>query len=85
MAKSFGLKLVGPEGVLAEAEVESLVLPGAAGSLGVLAGHEPWTVLLKKGAVSYKGLNGVWQNIDIASGVASIEPAKTIILADKAG
>ncbi len=84
MAKSFGLKLVGPEGVLAEAEVESLVLPGAAGSLGVLPGHEPWTVLLKKGAVSFKKTGGGWENVEIASGVASIEPAKTIILADKA-
>jgi F0F1-type ATP synthase epsilon subunit len=84
--KTFSLEIVGPSGVLAEeAQAESLVLPGAAGSLGVLAGHEPWTVLLDAGAVSWKSAGGDWRQVEIASGVASIEGSRTVVLADAAG
>jgi len=83
--RTFSLKVVGPEGVLAEAEAESLVLPGAAGSLGVLFSHEPWTILLKRGAVSWKAAASDWKSVEIASGVASIEGARTVVLADAAG
>jgi F-type H+-transporting ATPase subunit epsilon len=82
VAKAFSLKVVTPAGSAVEAEVESLVLPGAAGSLGVLASHEPWTVLLTKGAVSYKKVGGAWEHVDIGGGVASIEGTRTVVLAD---
>jgi len=82
---TFSLKVVGPEGVLAEAEAESIVLPGAGGSLGVLAHHEPWTILLKQGAVSWKVAGREWQSVEIASGVASVEGTRTVVLADAAG
>ena len=82
MARSFQLKVVTPEGIAVEADVESLVLPGAAGSLGVLASHEPWTVLLKQGAVSWKKVAGAWESFDIAAGVAQIEGTSTTVLAD---
>jgi hypothetical protein len=32
--------------------------------------------------VSWKRAGGAWDHVDIQAGVASIEPAKTIILAD---
>jgi len=82
MAHTFQLKVVTPEGVAVETEAESLVLPGAAGSLGVLASHEPWTVLLKNGAVSWKKPAGAWESFDIAAGVAQIEGTSTTVLAD---
>jgi len=82
MAHGFSLKVVTPAGAAVEETVESLVLPGAAGSLGVLASHEPWTVLLKKGAVSFKRTGGGWENVEISGGVASIEGNRTVVLAD---
>ena len=82
MARIFSLKVVTPEGSRIEAEVESLVLPGQAGSLGVLVSHEPWTVLLKQGNVSYKKPGGEWENVPIGAGVASIEGNRTVVLAD---
>jgi len=82
MAHTFQLKVVTPEGVAVEAEVESLVLPGAGGSLGVLASHEPWTVLLKHGAVEWRKAGGSWESFDIAAGVAQIEGTSTTVLAD---
>ena len=82
MARTFQLKVVTPEGAAVDAEVESLVLPGATGSLGVQAAHEGWTVLLKQGAVSYKKPSGGWENFEISAGVAQIEARSTTILAD---
>jgi F0F1-type ATP synthase epsilon subunit len=82
VAKGFALKVVTPAGAAVEETVESLILPGAAGSLGVMASHEPWTVLLKKGAVSYKKAGGGWENVEIGGGVAQIEGTRTVVLAD---
>ena len=47
--KTFKLEIVTPEKTVVSEDVESLVVPAQDGYLGVLAGHEPWTVLLKKG------------------------------------
>lgn len=82
MTRVFQLKVVTPEGVAIEAEVESLVLPGAGGSLGVLASHEAWTILLKRGAVEWKKPAGAWESFAIAAGVAQIEGTNTTVLAD---
>ena len=82
MARTFLLRLVTPAGVTAECEAESLVLPGAVGSLGVLAGHEPWVVLLKNGPVAYKESGAGWKSVAITGGVADITPARTVVLAD---
>ena len=82
MAQKFSFRLVTPAGVAAECEAESLTLPGAVGSLGVLAGHEPWVVLLKAGPVSYKQPGSGWNTVEITGGVADITPSRTVVLAD---
>jgi F-type H+-transporting ATPase subunit epsilon len=85
MAQDFSFELVSPEGVAFSAEVESLVLPGASGSLGVLRSHEPWVVLLKEGMIEYRNTGGDWQRVRIGGGVASIEGERTLVLADSIG
>ncbi len=80
--KSFSLRVIAPEGAKVETEVESLVLPGHAGSLGVLWSHEPWIVLLKQGHISYKRPGGQWESVALAGGVARIEGNRTVVLAD---
>ncbi len=82
MAKTFSFRLVTPAGVAAECDAESVVLPGSLGSLGVLAGHEPWVVLLRSGPVAWKQANGGWQDAEITGGVADISGARTVVLAD---
>lgn len=62
--------------------MESLVLPGQSGFLGVLMSHEPWTVLLTGGAIAYKLPGGLWQSVSVAGGVATIEGNRTLVLAD---
>jgi len=46
----FSVSLVTPEGAAFEGEAEMLIVPGAAGGIGVLARHAPLVALLKAGS-----------------------------------
>ena len=48
--KLFDLSLVTPDGPVFEGQVEMLVVPGAAGEIGVLARHAPLIATLKAGS-----------------------------------
>ena len=48
--KKFDVSLVTPEGPAFEGEAELLIVPGAAGDIGVLARHAPLVALLKAGS-----------------------------------
>jgi F-type H+-transporting ATPase subunit epsilon len=48
--KRFDVSLVTPEGAAFEGEAEMLVVPGAAGEIGVLARHAPLVATLKAGS-----------------------------------
>ena len=48
--KTFSVSLVTPEGPAYEGEAEMLIVPGAAGEIGVLARHAPLVALLKAGS-----------------------------------
>jgi F-type H+-transporting ATPase subunit epsilon len=48
--KTFDVSLVTPEGPAFEGEAEMLVVPGAAGEIGVLARHAPLIATLKAGS-----------------------------------
>ena len=50
MAAKFSLSLVTPEGAAFEGEVEMLIVPGAAGEIGVLARHAPLVAMLNAGS-----------------------------------
>jgi F-type H+-transporting ATPase subunit epsilon len=49
-SKKFDLSLVTPDGPAYEGEVEMIVVPGAAGEIGVLARHAPLIATLKAGS-----------------------------------
>jgi F-type H+-transporting ATPase subunit epsilon len=46
----FSVSVVTPEGAAFEGEAEMLIVPGAAGEIGVLARHAPLVALLKAGS-----------------------------------
>ena len=48
--KTFSVSLVTPEGAAYEGEAEMLIVPGAAGEIGVLARHAPLVAMLKAGS-----------------------------------
>ena len=49
-ARKFDLSLVTPDGPAFEGEVEMIIVPGAAGEIGVLARHAPLIATLKAGS-----------------------------------
>ena len=56
--KRFDLSLVTPEGAAYEGEAEMVIVPGAAGEIGVLARHAPLVATLKAGSVRvYKSID----------------------------
>ena len=48
--KQFEVSLVTPEGEAFEGRVEMIIVPGAAGEIGVLARHAPLVAMLKAGS-----------------------------------
>lgn len=60
--KSFPIEIIIPDKVVLRTEVDSAVLPGIDGQLGVLAGHEPSVIQLDAGIVRLKkdGVNTVY-------------------------
>jgi F-type H+-transporting ATPase subunit epsilon len=48
--RKFDVSLVTPEGAAFEGEAEMLIVPGAAGEIGVLARHAPLVATLKAGS-----------------------------------
>src|SRR5436309_10435540 len=46
----FPVSVVTPEGPASEGEAEMLIVPGAAGEIGVLARHAPLVAMLKAGS-----------------------------------
>ena len=56
--KRFSVALVTPEGPVYDGEAEMIVVPGAAGDIGVLARHAPLVAMLKAGSTR------VYMNVD---------------------
>ena len=48
--RTFSISLVTPEGAAFEGDAEMLIVPGAAGEIGVLARHAPLVAMLKAGS-----------------------------------
>ncbi len=62
------LKIVSPERVEFEGEVENVKVPGAQGNFEILNNHAPIISLLKKGVVEYGG-----RQLPITGGFVSVQ------------
>jgi len=82
--KTFEVSLVTPEGMAYEGLAEMLVVPGAAGEIGVLARHAPLVAMLKAGSTRvHVGQNEV---IEFATGPGffKVEQDRALALVDDA-
>jgi F-type H+-transporting ATPase subunit epsilon len=84
--KTFDLSLVTPEGAAYEGEAEMVVVPGAAGQIGVLARHAPLIATLQAGSVRvYRSIDP--EQIDeyaVGPGFFKVEQDRAIALVDDA-
>lgn len=70
--KTYKVRLLSPEGVLKEGEIDLAVLPSTGGQVSILANHEPYLTPLKEGIISLS-LNGQAEPYLITSGFAKFE------------
>lgn len=78
----FKLSIVSPEKVLYEDMVESLVVPGTAGYLGILSNHAPLITSLQAGKTEIRDANKVEKIAAISGGFLEVSNNTATILAD---
>ncbi|HPS77005.1 MAG TPA: ATP synthase F1 subunit epsilon [Thermoanaerobaculaceae bacterium] len=75
------LRVVSPERVVLEAEVESLSLPGAIGQLGILPGHAHLITSLRTGVLETHSGNAI-HRVAVFGGFAEVGDDTVTVLAD---
>ena len=81
--KTFDLSVVTPEGSVFEGEAQMLIVPGAAGEIGVLARHAPLVAMLKAGEIRVKA-GGEWQSFAAGPGYFKVQRDRALVLVDDA-
>lgn len=80
---TFLLEIVTPERLIFSEQVNSLVVRGAEGELGILPGHVPFVTPLQIAPVSIKA-DGKELKIAVAGGFVEVRKEKVVILAESA-
>ncbi len=81
--RKFDVSLVTPDGPAFEGEAEMLIVPGAAGEIGVLARHAPLVAMLRAGEIRVK-TGGDWHTFAAGPGYFTIKQDRAIVLVDDA-
>lgn len=81
---TFTFELVSPERQVFSGLVEQVVVPGAEGEFGVLAGHAPFVSSLKPGILTVHAGGGSPKRLYVAGGFAEISGGVLTILAARA-
>jgi F-type H+-transporting ATPase subunit epsilon len=81
--RTFDLSVVTPEGAVFEGEAQMLIVPGAAGEIGVLARHAPLVAMLKSGEIRVRS-RGQWQSFAAGPGYFKVHQDRAIVLVDDA-
>ena len=82
--RRFDVSLVTPEGAAFEGEAEMLIVPGAAGEIGVLARHAPLVATLKAGSTRVHVREGEMHEFATGPGFFKVEIDRAIALVDDA-
>jgi F-type H+-transporting ATPase subunit epsilon len=82
--KQFEVSLVTPEGPAYEGNAEMVVVPGAAGEIGVLARHAPLVAMLKAGSTRIHIAEGNVLEFATGPGFFKVEQDRALALVDDA-
>ncbi|HET7567105.1 MAG TPA: ATP synthase F1 subunit epsilon [Gaiellaceae bacterium] len=80
----FAVSVVTPEGPAFEGEAEMLIVPGAAGEIGVLARHAPLVAMLKAGSTRVHLDDGEVREFATGPGFFQVLEDRAIALVDDA-
>jgi F-type H+-transporting ATPase subunit epsilon len=81
--KTFDLSVVTPEGSVFDGEAQMVIVPGAAGEIGVLPRHAPLVAMLKAGETRIKAENQ-WTALATGPGFFKVQRDRAIVLVDDA-
>ena len=76
-------EIVSQDRTVFQGDVDIVILPGAAGEMGILPHHAPLLAILKYGVIKIRQ-NGKEQLFAVAGGLAEVQPNIVTILADAA-
>ena len=80
----FSVSVVTPEGAAFDGEAEMLIVPGAAGEIGVLARHAPLVAMLKAGSTRVHIGDGTIEEYATGPGFFQVLQDRAIALVDDA-
>lgn len=76
-------EIVSQDRIVYQNDVDMVVLPGAAGQMGILPHHSPLLTVLNFGIITVK-VKGNEENFTVAGGIAEVQPDQVTVLADAA-
>jgi len=76
-------EIVSQDRIVFSGDVDMVVLPGAAGEMGILPHHSPLLSVLNYGIITVKQGNNI-EHFTVAGGVAEVQPDQVTVLADAA-
>jgi F-type H+-transporting ATPase subunit epsilon len=82
--RRFEVSLVTPEGAAFEGECEMLIVPGAAGEIGILARHAPLVAMLKAGSTRVHVRENEVLEFATGPGFFKVEQDRALALVDDA-
>jgi F-type H+-transporting ATPase subunit epsilon len=80
----YPVELITPEGVTFAGDAERLVVPGAAGELGILAHHAPLISMLKPGETRLLTADGSLQRYATDDGYVQVRHNRALVLVGEA-
>ncbi len=78
----FRLSIVTPEKVFFEADIQSLIVPGTDGYLGVLSNHAPLITALAPGKIEFRDTEGQTRYMAVTAGFLEVSGNVATLLAD---
>ena len=82
--RTFSISLVTPEGARWEGEAQMIIVPGAAGEIGVLARHAPLVAMLKAGSTRIHVTETEIHEFATGPGFFKVENDRALALVDDA-
>src|SRR3954464_10796761 len=80
----FSVSVVTPEGAAFDGDAEMLIVPGAAGEIGVLARHAPLVAMLRAGSTRVHVGDGEVREFAVARGCFQVLENRALALVDDA-
>src|SRR3954471_17967107 len=82
--RQFSVSVVTPDGPAYEGDAQMIIVPGAAGEIGVLARHAPLIAMLKAGSTRIHVSDTEIQEFATGSGFFKVEEDRALALVDDA-